>query len=42
MLLTETGAWTHDRNVEQTGIDWRFTTADARAKLKRRYPAVLS
>jgi len=39
-LVSETSAWTHDRNVEQTGIDWRFTTADARIKLKRLYPSV--
>ena len=40
-LVSETTAWTHDRNVEQTPIDWRFTTADARIKLKRLYPAAL-
>ena len=40
-LVSETTAWTHDRNVEQTTIDWRFTTADARIKLKRLYPAAL-
>ena len=34
-------AWMHERNVAQTTIDWRFTTADARIKLKRLYPAVL-
>jgi hypothetical protein len=39
--VSETTAWTHDRNVEQTPIDWRFTTADARIKLKRLYPAAL-
>lgn len=31
----------HDRNLKQTGIDWRFPTADARIKLKRLYPAML-
>jgi len=40
-LVDETTAWTHDRNTDQTGIDWRFTTTDARIKLKRLYPAVL-
>jgi hypothetical protein len=39
-LVSETTAWTHDRNVEHNTIDWRFTTADARIKLKRLYPAV--
>jgi hypothetical protein len=40
-LVSETTAWMHGRNVEQTTVDWRFTTADARIKLKRLYPAVL-
>jgi len=31
----------HERNVAQTTIDWRFTTADARIKLKRLHPAIL-
>jgi transposase len=39
-LASETSAWTRDRNLEQTTIDWRFTTADARIKLRRLYPAV--
>ncbi len=30
--------WERDRNRTQAGIDWRFTTADARIKLKRLYP----
>jgi DDE superfamily endonuclease len=40
-LIDETRAWGHDRNVTQSGIDWRFTTDDARIKLKRLYPALL-
>ena len=40
-LISEITAWMHDRNVKQTGVDWRFTTADARIKLKRLYPAIL-
>ena len=32
------GRWERDRNKRQAGIDWRFTTADARIKLKRLYP----
>jgi hypothetical protein len=31
-------AWAADRNARQRGVDWRFTTADARIKLKRLYP----
>lgn len=33
-------AWSHHRNSKQAGIDWRFTTDDARIKLKRLYPVV--
>jgi DDE superfamily endonuclease len=40
-LFDEVSAWGHDRNVKQSGIDWRFTTDDARIKLKRLYPARL-
>jgi DDE superfamily endonuclease len=36
----EVTAWTAARNAAATTIDWRFTTADARIKLKRLYPAV--
>jgi hypothetical protein len=31
--------WTAARNAAQSCIDWQFTTADARIKLKRLYPA---
>ncbi len=38
--LTERVApWEQKRNAEQTSIDWRFTTADARIKLKKLYPS---
>ena len=37
-LAAEVAAWTRDRNATQATIDWRFTTADARIKLKRLYP----
>ncbi len=36
----EVAAWVVGRNTATTAIDWRFTTADARIKLKRLYPAV--
>lgn len=39
-LKTEVAAWQEARNQEQTWIDWRFTTEDARIKLKRLYPTV--
>jgi hypothetical protein len=32
--------WERSRNDKKTGIDWRFTTADARIKLKKLYPVI--
>jgi hypothetical protein len=32
-------AWEDDRNIHQAKVNWRFTTADARIKLKRLYPS---
>lgn len=32
--------WSPDRNKRQIGIDWQFSTADARIKLKRLYPKI--
>jgi hypothetical protein len=40
-LVEELTAWMHERNVYEREIDWRFTTRDARIKLKRLYPAIL-
>ena len=37
-LRSEVAAWEADRNQAQTGVDWQFTTSDARVKLKRLYP----
>ncbi len=34
-LEREVAAWNLDRNDAGRGVDWRFTTADARIKLKR-------
>jgi hypothetical protein len=33
-------AWCSQRNQQLTKVDWRFTTEDARIKLKRLYPVV--
>lgn len=33
-------AWVESRNNTQTQMDWRFTTKDARIKLKRLYPSI--
>lgn len=39
-LVGETLAWEAERNAKQATVDWRFTTADARIKLKRLYPVI--
>jgi DDE superfamily endonuclease len=36
----EAAAWAARRNAAGAAVDWRFTTDDARIKLKRLYPAV--
>ena len=36
----EVAAWVAARNARAAAIDWRFTTADARIKLKRLYPVI--
>jgi DDE superfamily endonuclease len=37
-LVEEVAAWVASRNKNNTKADWRFTTANARIKLKRLYP----
>jgi hypothetical protein len=39
-LEREVAAWEAARNAVRRGVDWRFTTADARIKLKHLYPAI--
>lgn len=39
ILSQEAAAWEEERNASGTGVDWRFTSADARIKLRRLYPA---
>ena len=39
-LGSEVAAWQDRRNATATTVDWRFTTTDARIKLKRLYPSV--
>ena len=39
-LTNEVNAWQDDRNTKVTKVDWRFTTADARIKLKFLYPEI--
>jgi len=38
VVKQETVAWETERNADQATVNWRFTTADARIKLKRLYP----
>ena len=33
-------AWEHRRNAAQVKVDWQFTTADARTKLRELYPSL--
>lgn len=37
-LRAELAAWHNERNKNQKSVDWQFTTANARIKLKRLYP----
>jgi hypothetical protein len=39
-LAHEVAAWEADRNTAKATVNWRFTTADARIKLKRLYPSL--
>lgn len=38
-MTQEVAAWEDERNANESTIDWQFTTADARIKLKRLYPS---
>ncbi|HEY4389116.1 MAG TPA: IS630 family transposase, partial [Ktedonobacteraceae bacterium] len=33
-------SWQRERNQTHVTINWRFTTQDARVKLKRLYPSI--
>ena len=37
-LNAELAAWQHVTNTDQRQVDWHFTTADARTKLRHLYP----
>jgi len=41
ILTDEIAAWEQARNASQQTVHWRFTTADARIKLKKLYPEIL-
>jgi DDE superfamily endonuclease len=38
-LEQQVAAWQDDRNTQAVKVNWRFTTDDARIKLKRLYPS---
>ncbi len=38
-MRRETEAWAERRNRERAAVDWRFTTADARVRLRSLYPS---
>ena len=40
VLRRETAAWQAQRNLDAVRVDWRFTTADARIRLKSLYPSI--
>ena len=39
-LVREIGAWESERNAMRKPVNWRYTTDDARIKLKRLYPQI--
>jgi DDE superfamily endonuclease len=39
LMAREVAVWEAARNAAEAGINWQFTTADARIKLKRLYPS---
>jgi len=40
VLIREVSAWEKERNEKSIIVDWRFTTEDARIKLKHLYPSI--
>jgi hypothetical protein len=41
-LTREVAAWQQARNADPRPVNWRFTTPEARIKLKRLYPSIQS
>ena len=39
-LTTEVNAWVEQRNAQLVKVQWRYTTTDARIKLKSLYPKI--
>ena len=42
LLVQETAAWEDHRNQAAIGANWKFTTEDARVKLRKLYPSFLT
>lgn len=40
ILTREAAAWESERNAKSVAVEWRFTTDDARIKLKKLYPTI--
>ena len=40
VLQCEVDAWQNRRNQDTVRVDWRFTTEDARIRLKSLYPSI--
>ncbi len=41
-LEVQVQTWANNRNNKQKGVDWQFKTKDARIKLKKLYPTILT
>lgn len=39
-VMSQVSAWSADRNARAISVNWQFTTADARIKLKSLYPII--
>ena len=39
-LTARAKSWQQDRNAAKVKVNWHFTTADARIKLRRLYPQI--
>jgi cytochrome bd-type quinol oxidase subunit 1 len=40
LLGEEVRTWEEERNAAVVKVDWQFTTADARVRLKKLYPTI--
>ena len=40
IMASKIAAWTHNRNLAASSVNWQFSTADARIKLKHLYPKI--